>query len=385
VSHSCKYSVEYRKKAYFSPTGGSVDTQERLGRYYPTRGMFGLQPMEGRLRRLLIDDRCVEVDLVNSLPSLLLNLCDAYFPQPSNRLHLDADSTDWPLPELVVSLYHLRQYVTHREDLVTNLQVELGDHATLEMVKGLLLRICFGGTFAGFCRDNPRWANAPIPGCLEGLQKCISQIRNAAPVHFASLEYSKFTSAKLSGPNPSRSTFALFLQDMESRVISCTLHYLREVCGLSVRALIHDGILIEKDSAWSSLTRQGDVDFLYNMENFVSERVGHCIFPKFKVKAVAPTVEDLEWFRNVTTQPPPQAPLESAHPCVDCPPSLQDLSFGWDEDENGMYDLLNSPTFSLGPEDSLTNLEIPEDEHLQEATSTPCPRVVPPVTGNCLF
>jgi len=196
--------------------------KDHWGRFYANKQ--SLQNVNKEIRRLVCDDKYFEIDIKNSQPTILFNLCNKY-------------GIECPV---------LNDYVENRDDKLKSIMEEYS--VNKNDAKELILRITYGGdlgTWKKDCKVNTtKPATEFINNFVNELQRIIQHGAVVFPTFKDLIEYTKDQKKR----SPSKAPFsalAVLLQDLERKVIFSLYNYLK-MNDIPVNALIHDGILIEK-------------------------------------------------------------------------------------------------------------------------------------------
>ncbi len=189
------------------------------GRYY-SKG--GLQGIGGWIRRLILNNTYVEVDFVNSLPTICQQLCETY--------NIDAP--------------YLDDYINNREKHLLNIMEEYS--VDKDVAKNLFLIITHGGTFKTWIVKNKLNITKDTTEFIENYYKGILNITKNAIVfpnykNLLDFIYKQKNKAELSD----FSALAIYMQDIESKCINVLCDYLKQK-AIDVNTIIHDGLYIPK-------------------------------------------------------------------------------------------------------------------------------------------
>ena len=209
-----KYLGKYSDTLGGVPVVYKKSPQFGYGRAYPEKSI-GLTSISRKVRNTMINGLYYDFDLKNAQPSILLNLCK------SNEIECD----------------QLERYCREREDILVSVQTEYG--VDRDTAKDLFLRICFLGSFQGWCLDNNIRNKRPLPFITlfqHELNTIAERIRQENPrLRKSSEDKNKgsrpenFTNHNETQSNEKKnlgSFFALYNQEYESRIVEKVLFYL---------------------------------------------------------------------------------------------------------------------------------------------------------------
>jgi hypothetical protein len=189
---------------YFKPRLG-------FGRAYPQKSL-GLTCLRRKIRNTLVEGVYYDFDLKNAQPSILRHLCI------SNNI---------PCPCLI-------RYCEEREQILVQVQTAYG--VDRDTAKELFIRICFLGTFNGWCYENKLGTKIPFDfiALFEiELRTIAERLRTENPALYKSVADQKTKSGTNHSPyNTSPDTkvlgsfFAIYNQEYESRVVEKLLFHL---------------------------------------------------------------------------------------------------------------------------------------------------------------
>jgi len=228
-----KYSKSYNK-----PLKGVPVTYKKpkhgWGRSFP-KDFLGLSSIRRKTRNSLIFGLYYDLDLVNAQPNIIKNICEA------NN----------------IPCQRISHYCENREEILRDVQQRY--NVTRKQAKDLFIRICFCGSFVGWCIKNKISGENPLDfislyetelkDIAERVKdKCSSLYETARQLK---TEKGKGTDKKILG-----TFFALYNQEYESRIVEKVLCYLMnqtdlmkvEGSPLPVGTYEYDGIKLLKEN-----------------------------------------------------------------------------------------------------------------------------------------
>lgn len=248
--------VAYTQKAYKIPDGVAY-----VGRLYPANQRFTCyQNMKGSMRRALIKNRYVEVDMENAHFKLLAG----------------------KYPDAVP----INDYISSRDSHLESVQSAAG--VPRSVAKQLFLILIFGGTIDTWKIENNVSEDVTLPAICGDVYRSIAGVKadiELRPEYKVFAQAAKCKKAKQTWEN---TAFALWLQDLEAKCMLSAIGYIQSG-GVEVASLIHDGALIKA-------TDEHKVD-LEELGDHVRESTGlEC---SFAIKPLDLDDEDKAWIQQV--------------------------------------------------------------------------------------
>ena len=196
-----------------------------LGRYskrtVPTGERYSYTSMGCGVRAWLASPYYRDIDMVNSHPTLTVQELTRYG----------------------IECRHLRAYVKCREAALQEVMDSCG--VPRRAAKALFLSLCYGGGIAAWTREHDVLPES-VPVMAAALQ---AELRDAmvallrlhpSAAHALAQQERRNPDA----PNPRASQFAYIMQDIERQCLEALADAIRSEEGLSIGAMIHDGLLV---------------------------------------------------------------------------------------------------------------------------------------------
>ena len=232
-------------------TGGTVEGRAASD----TRRGLCLQGAPGVLRPLFCGAFAHDIDIVNCQPTIAVQMCDQFAITPP------------------VGLPMLDDYIANRDAWVQRVADyhALTDDASIrkDVVKSLMVRLLFGGTYEGWLRKLSLDRGKREPSVQRVAQE-LASLRRAV---FASAEWAPFCDAafrraRAQGKDDraaERSVFAFILQSIEAWILASTLRTVA-ASGLKVLAAMYDGFVLlhVDDFDVDRFMRQAEADVLHS-------------------------------------------------------------------------------------------------------------------------
>ena len=195
-----------------------------VGRYYPVQRFPCNQSLPGVVRRLVADNKYVEVDLGNAHPTILMH----FFPEKDS----------------------LRMYIENRSEILSQVVERCG--VSEADAKELFIRLVFGGSISAWRSDHQVAASSRLPDFVIRFGNDISEIMLFLQGQEWFSKYSKIAqyrsnSTKFRGKRWETTAMSLWLQDVEAEMMVLAISELQRQ-GVEAASLIHDGVLISADS-----------------------------------------------------------------------------------------------------------------------------------------
>jgi hypothetical protein len=220
--------------------------------------------LNGKVRRLIIDGKLVEVDMRNAHPTLL--------SQIATKHGVEAEA--------------LRQYTLHKEKV----QEEMMNFYSVKkgVVKELFCRLIFGGKIVNWAKDHNIQVpehNSFLTEYEADIKRIVKHLRSNNIDNWDFYENAAEANKKR---DPQKSALAYYLQSVEEKCMKDVIKYLQDD-GFKVEIWLHDGVYVrpKKD-------RKVDKDALTEL---IKEK--HNFNITFDEKPTLATDEDLSWFRCV--------------------------------------------------------------------------------------
>lgn len=181
-----------------------VKPKHKWGRSFPVKSL-GLSTIRREVRNALIKGLYYDCDLKNAQPEIIRNLCE------SNQI---------PCPII-------KRYCADRPALLQQVQDHYG--VSRDTAKELFIRLCFFGSFVGWCLEN-KIADKPPLEFITLFERELKDIADKAKKANPTLWETARKKKEDSGVNQENkvlgSFFALFNQEYESRIVEAVLCYL---------------------------------------------------------------------------------------------------------------------------------------------------------------
>jgi phage/plasmid-associated DNA primase len=240
-----KKLVEFQKKSY-----GDVS----FGRNYPKAKVVSAQGIWKPIRDVLFDDKVVGFDIINSQPSILLQLCKRY--APFDRFEF------------------LEKYEAERDQV----RRELMEFYNLpkSTIKDFMIRLCFGGSVQNIYKTYQLQPHVFLDGFYNDTTKIKTETCHLFP-NFDKAEkvyrYRKENDLlKNEYSSQANSAIATYLQDIEGSIMLTVYEAFKN--DLQVVSVIHDEICFVNDD----YLRNNIESVMCRMENVVESKLD------FKIK-----------------------------------------------------------------------------------------------------
>ena len=222
-------------KLYNPAVGGSLvkygKPKHKWGRSFPFKSL-GLSCFRKIVRNTLINEYYYDFDLKNAQPEIIRLLCE------SNNI---------PCPKI-------QRYCVDRPALLQQVQEHYG--VSREQAKGLFIRLCFFGTYWGWCIEN-KIVNKPALEFITDFERELKDIAERVKKANSALWETARKKKEDSGENKVLgSFFGLYNQEYESRIVEAVLCYIINQTDLMklpntatpVGAYEYDGIKLWKEN-----------------------------------------------------------------------------------------------------------------------------------------
>jgi len=211
-----------------------VKPKHKWGRSFPVKSL-GLSTIRREVRNALIKGLYYDCDLKNAQPEIIRNLCE------SNQI---------PCPVI-------KRYCSDRPALLQQVQTHYG--VSRDTAKELFIRLCFFGSFVGWCLENKITEKPPLEFITlfeRELKDIADKAKKANPALWETARKKKEDAGVNQENKVCGSFFALFNQEYESRIVEAVLCYLinhtdlMKVAGtkLPVGTYEYDGIKLYKEN-----------------------------------------------------------------------------------------------------------------------------------------
>ena len=223
---------------YSSTLGGVpvkyIKPKHKWGRAFPLKSQ-GLSCFRKIVRNTLIEGTYYDYDLINAQPEIIRLLCE------SNNI---------PCPIIT-------RYCAERTALLLEVQNHYG--VSRNKAKALFIRMCFFGTYYGWCKENKIADKAPL-GFITLFERELKDIAERAKKENPALYETARKKKEESGENKENkvlgSFFGLYNQEYESRIVEAVLCYiinhtdLMKLSGTNVPcgAYEYDGVKLLKEN-----------------------------------------------------------------------------------------------------------------------------------------
>lgn len=283
----------YYKMYRGHPIGGIpvkyLKPKHKWGRSFPTKSL-GLSCLRRSVRNTLIDGLYYDFDLKNAQPEIIRLLCE---------------SNDIPCPIV-------KRYCENRAAILKQVQDYYG--VDRDAAKQLFIRLCFFGTFKGWCIENKLTDKAELE-IITLFTRELEDVANRAKQVNGDLYETARKKKETSGENKSRkilgSFFGLFNQEYESRIVESVICYLMNKTDLmkmgdvSVGAYEYDGIKLLKELVDMF---EGGVDAVLELLNEKTyELTGFRL--EWTVKPFDEVMDLTKWIEQVATDEMPNDDL----------------------------------------------------------------------------
>lgn len=233
-----KVQIQNYYKLYNPAVGGSLvkygKPKHKWGRAFPFKSL-GLSCFRKVVRNTLINDLYYDFDLKNAQPEIIRLLCE------SNNIPCSK----------------IQRYCADRTTLLLEVQQHYG--VSRDIAKGLFIRLCFFGSFVGWCIEN-KIANRKPLEFITDFERELKDIAERVKKENPSLWETARKKKEDSGENKENkilgSFFGLYNQEYESRIVEAVLCYLINHTDLmnlpntstKCGAYEYDGIKLLKDN-----------------------------------------------------------------------------------------------------------------------------------------
>lgn len=224
--------------------------KHKWGRSFPYKSL-GLSTIRREVRNALIKGLYYDCDLKNAQPEIIRNLCE------SNKI---------PCPIIT-------RYCSERSSVL--LEIQNYYEVNRDTAKDLFIRLCFFGSFVGWCLENKIQEKPPLE-FITLFERELNDIVNKIKVVNPTLYETARKKKEVEGENKERkvlgSFFALYNQEYESRIVESVLCYLinhtdlMKVTGTTTPAgtYEYDGIKLLKKNVDSY---EGGIDAVLELLN----------------------------------------------------------------------------------------------------------------------
>lgn len=178
--------------------------KHKWGRAFPYKSL-GLSSIRRVIRNSLINDVYYDFDISNAQPSIIKNLCE------SNNI---------PCPII-------KEYCADRKRIMAQVAEHYGVSANV--AKGLFIRLCFFGSYYGWCIENKITNKEPLQFITlfeRELKDIAERAKKENPALYESARKKKETAGENKENKVLGSFFALFNQEYESRIVEAVICYL---------------------------------------------------------------------------------------------------------------------------------------------------------------
>jgi len=223
----------------YNPALGGIPVKygkpkHKWGRAFPYKSL-GLSCFRKIVRNTLINELYYDFDLKNAQPEIIRLLCE------SNNI---------PCPII-------QRYCADRASLLLEVQNHYG--VSRDTAKTLFIRLCFFGTYGGWCKENKITHKAPLE-FITLFERELKDIAERAKKENAGLYETARKKKEDAGENKENkvlgSFFALYNQEYESRIVEAVMCYLINQTDLMklagtcvpVGAYEYDGIKLLKEN-----------------------------------------------------------------------------------------------------------------------------------------
>jgi len=233
-----KAQLSAYNKNYNSTIGGIpvkyIKPKHKWGRSFPLKSL-GLSCFRKTVRNTLIDEIFYDFDLVNAQPEIIRLLCE------SNNI---------PCPII-------KRYCADRPALLLEVQNHYG--VTRDKAKKLFIRMCFFGSFYGWCMENKIADKEPLEFITlfeRELKDIAEKAKKANPVLYETARKKKEDGGENKEKRILGSFFGLYNQEYESRIVEAVLCYiinhtdLMKIAGTNVPcgAYEYDGMKLLREN-----------------------------------------------------------------------------------------------------------------------------------------
>lgn len=195
---------------YDRALGGTVvsysKAKHKVGRTYPKRSL-GLTAFRRRTRNTILAGNWHDFDIVNAQPSILVSLCKA------NDIRCQT----------------IEDYCHQRDHHIAAVAAEY--NVSEKLAKDLFIRLCFGGTFDGWLKENNlsggnREPTQFIKWFASELNSIATLVKGKNPQLYETARKLKAETTETKEARVMASFFALYCQEHEARIIETIIAYL---------------------------------------------------------------------------------------------------------------------------------------------------------------
>jgi phage/plasmid-associated DNA primase len=233
-----KQQIQNYYKLYNLTIGGSLvkygKPKHKWGRAFPYKSL-GLSCFRKIVRNTLINDYYYDFDLKNAQPEIIRLLCE------SNTIPCSK----------------IQRYCTDRTTILAEVQQHYG--VNRDIAKGLFIRLCFFGSFVGWCIENKIANRKPLEFITDferELKDIAERVKKENPALYETARKKKEDNGVNQENKVLGSFFGLYNQEYESRIVEAVLCYiinhtdLMNLPNTSTKcgAYEYDGIKLLKDN-----------------------------------------------------------------------------------------------------------------------------------------
>ena len=219
--NACKSRKKYLPVTYYNEKTTKLD----FGRVYPV-GSLGLSSIRCKIRHSLAGNNYYDIDMENAHPKIIKQIC--------NKNNIDCQ--------------YLSYYVDNREKCLSDIMNVYDVKRSL--AKNLIIRLCYGGEFATWLKDNDIYTSETIVW-VEGIK---NELTNFATELWEKNTHIHSIVDKKKDGDKKNSFLALYAQNIEKQLLRTAFDFFVEKKyikknnnGLYNCVLCFDGIMIEKD------------------------------------------------------------------------------------------------------------------------------------------
>ena len=264
--------------------------KHKWGRSFPYKSL-GLSSIRREVRNALIKGLYYDCDLKNAQPEIIRNLCEA------NN----------------ISCVQMKKYCSNRDGILEQVQQKYG--VDRQLAKDLFIRICFGGTFEGWSKENciQKYPTEFIVLFERELEDIVKRIKKENPSLYETARKMKTDNGEGREKKILGSFFALFNQEYENRIVEAVLCYLINQTDLMkypgtdtpVGTYEYDGLKLWKENVDRY---EGGIDAVLSMLNEKTfELTGFHL--EWSAKSLDDGFDIDEWLKVVEKNAAPNATL----------------------------------------------------------------------------
>ena len=230
--------------------------RHKYGRVFPEKSL-GLTSLSKKVRNTLIKNKYIDIDLSNAQPKIIWNICK------SNNI---------PCP-------HIDKYILERDEVLN--EVSTAYNVSRNDAKNLFIRMAFLGTFYNWANELELGDAVYPTKFIEEFKNELTTIANIVKQHNHSLFETcrKEKDRKKNETNIIGSMFSLYLQDYETQIMECAIHWLMNNTKImdaknsphKIATYEFDGFKLLEEN----VTAYGGVEFIINnLQQIIFDKLG---------------------------------------------------------------------------------------------------------------